>query len=107
MKLEVRAAMPNSVVEMSKGRWRKRWIRDEYASFQITPVRLIGPERSTGRGYVITAEAHLPEKYERYAGNFVRLPNGNHLFTVYVNHNAKTLAPFLASGLDEMDVREI
>src|SRR4051812_49418688 len=106
MKLEVRAAMPNTPIEMSKGRWRRRWIRDEFVSFQISPVRLIGPERSTGKGYVIKAEAPLPEKYERYASQFTRLPNGNRIFEVYVNHNRKTLAPFLASGMTEMAVTE-
>ncbi|MFM0326100.1 hypothetical protein [Caballeronia glebae] len=99
MRLSVRLTLPS---RNYRGKWRDEWV-----SFECIVVRLHGPVVS-GRGFgaFIHADVEVPLKYMPYASESRRNPDGTHRVEVILNHNAKTLAPFLASGLDEMDVRE-
>ncbi|MDR5856623.1 hypothetical protein P9239_00270 [Caballeronia sp. LZ062] len=99
MRLLVRLSKPSMY---HRGKWRP-----DYATFECLALRLHGPMVSgKGFGAFIHADVDLPPQYARYASEQRRNPDGTYRVEVIVNHNAKTLAPFLASGLIEMDVRE-
>ncbi|WP_156429502.1 hypothetical protein [Burkholderia sp. TSV86] len=70
--------------------------------------RLIGPVRS-GRDIpaYIFADVDLPEKYLKDAAGMRRNSDGTHRVEVIVNHNRRSLAPFLVSGDLEWDVRDL
>ena len=99
MRLLVRLSKPSRY-------WKRRWYED-YVTFECVVQRLHGPVIS-GRGFgaFIMADVELPPQYEEHGHPLRRNEDGTYRVEVIVNHNAKTLAPFLASGLDEMDVRE-
>lgn len=100
MRLEVRITKPSRRV-------RNRW-RDDCVTFECVVQRLIGPVRS-GRGIppYIYADIDLPDKYLKDAICTPRNPDGTHRVEVVVNHNRRSLAPFIASGDLEWDVREL
>jgi hypothetical protein len=74
-------------------------------------VRLRGPESNFAHGKrgatSIRADIELPEKYRNEKLLDLWNPDGTYPVEVVVNHNRKTLAPFLASGDLEWDVREM
>lgn len=104
MRLIVKASKWRSG-DFKRNRWTRRRVGTDDVWFQISPVRLIGPERWTAQGAVIAAEARLPLAAEVFASQFTRLPNGFYGFDVFVNQNTETLRPFLSSGLKEIEVR--
>jgi len=79
------------------------------ATFQIAPSKLIGPIRYPGRNQPaeIYAVAQLPDRYADFASELKRLPDGNYLFPVVVNHNRNTLRPFMNSGALETGSMEV
>jgi hypothetical protein len=70
-------------------------------------VRLRGPESTLAHGKrgatYIRADIELPEKYRSEKLLDLWNPDGTYPVEVVVNHNRKTLAPFLASGDLEWD----
>ena len=109
MTLEVKASLPNPVRRIGgSNRFSRRYRTDgRHAQFLISPYRLIGPVIYTGNGAIIYADAPMPDKYAAFADLFTDMGAGNRRFPVVVNHNRNSLAPFLASGLLEMDVTEV
>lgn len=100
MRLLVRLSKPSRY-------WKKKWHAD-FVTFECVVARLCGPVRFGGEfGAFIMADVDLPEQYKENASELRRNPDGTYRVEVIVNHNKKSLAPFLASGLSEMDVREI
>jgi hypothetical protein len=80
--------------------------RDEYVLFECRVMKLIGPVRgSRGIPDYIHADVELPEKYRENAMKSGWNDDGTYRVEVNVNHNRKTLAPFIASGDLEWDVR--
>jgi len=74
-------------------------------------VQLIGPEktewyRGTGRGY-IWADIEIPDDLKPHVSVAGFNADGTIRVQIWVNTHRKTLAPFLASGDLEWDVREI
>jgi hypothetical protein len=98
----------NRIVEMRPGRHKKPYMKDENIGFTTKVDKLIGPMKPGGRmgAGTIQAIGHLPPMYQKYGFDDRRQPDGSYLFDVAVWDNRKTFAPFLASGLLEMDVRE-
>lgn len=97
MRLLVRLTKPSLYI---RGKWRP-----DSVTFECVVQRLHGPMVSGKEfGAFIHADVDLPEKYEKYASDQTRNADGTYRVKVIVNHNAKTLAPFLASGLKELDV---
>jgi hypothetical protein len=87
------------LVRMMKPSVRKgRGWRDDYVTFECAVKRLIGPvQKMRGHADFIYADIDLPEQYREHALNCWNA-NGTYRVEVVINHNAKTLAPFLASG---------
>jgi hypothetical protein len=76
----------------------------------FTVTRLYGPVREShlkgemGRGY-IWADIVIPDELKPHVSVAGFNADGTIRVQVWVNTHRKTLAPFFASGLDEMDVR--
>ena len=82
--------------------------RDDYALFECLVTRLIGPvQRVRGFADYMRADVDLPEKYREHAMQSGWNKDGTYRVEVVVNHNRKTLAPFIASGDFEWDVKEV
>lgn len=85
-----------------RGRWR-----DDYVLFECAVARLLGPViRGRGIADYIRADIEMPEQYRHHAMLGLWNEDGTYRVEVLVNHNAKTLAPFIASGDLQWDVRE-
>ena len=102
MRLLVRMHNPMYGVSTGRNRWRRRYSPDQFVSFETTVTKLIRTDSVS----TIRAHGFMPEKYHDKTFESFYHPDGTYSFEVWINHNAKTLAPFLASGLKEMDVRE-
>ncbi|CAE6811422.1 hypothetical protein R69746_05638 [Paraburkholderia aspalathi] len=102
MRLLVRLRLPSILVG-------NRW-KEKYEIFECLVVRIKGPESNIAHGIrgatYIRADVELPEKYRNQKLMDLWNPDGTYPVEVVVNHNRKTLAPFLASGDLEWDVRE-
>lgn len=82
--------------------------RDEYAMFECLVTKLVGPvKRARGVPDYIYAHVELPDKYREHALKSGWNEDGTYRVEVSVNHNRKTLVPFLASGDLEWDVKEV
>lgn len=103
MRLLVRMFSFRPMVKMREGRWRRRQAPIPDVMFETTVVRIIGPVS----GGLLSADGFLPEKYAAHALPHRFQPDGTYRFEVHANHNRKTLEPFFASGLLEMDVTEV
>lgn len=87
-------------------RTKLRW-RDEFVTFECVVKRLIGPvSRMRGMADLLYADIEVPEKYREHAVLNCWNANGTYRVEVVISHNAKTLAPFLASGDDEWNFAE-
>lgn len=101
MRLLVRMYDPRESNHGSR-RSRPRRSPDQFASFETTVMKLIrGKSESVIHGY-----GFMPEKYAHLTDQRFYQKDGTYLFEVWINHNRTTLAPFIESGLLEMDVRE-
>ncbi|WP_060148890.1 hypothetical protein [Burkholderia ubonensis] len=99
------------VVKMSLPAVRHwRYVRENYATFECRAIRLRGPIRrgtpSHPMAAWIYADVIVPEQYRDKAAPHAWNPDGTYPVEVPVNWNAKTLAPFIASGELEWDVRD-
>lgn len=103
MRLLVRMLDPRETSETRPGRTVRRYSPDRFPLIETTVVRLVGPVR----GGSLRAYGFLPAKYAHLAFRHLYRSDGMYLFDVAVKRNRRTLAPFLASGLVEMDVRDI
>jgi hypothetical protein len=103
VRLMVRITLP--------GTFSGRFYRENYETFECRVVRLRGPVRSWrgrnthSRPDWIYADAILPEQYREYAREGAWNQDGTYPVEVVINHNLKSLTPFLASGDLEWDVR--
>ncbi|WP_438391099.1 hypothetical protein [Caballeronia sp. DA-9] len=101
MRLTVRLKKPSHFTR------RKGWVPG-WVNFETVVLKLYGPVRSgLGFGSYIQADINCPPQYLAFACPSCRNPDGTYRVEVVLNHNGKTLAPFLASGLKEMDVTEV
>ncbi|MFM0210430.1 hypothetical protein PQQ96_23795 [Paraburkholderia sediminicola] len=105
--MQVFAHLPLKTLRSVRGRRQSN-----YHSAWFNAVRLIGPERlefagggSRGRGYIL-AHVEVPDDLRDHLeqGGFNK--DGSYRAQVATNTHRKTLAPFLASGDLEWDVRE-
>jgi hypothetical protein len=94
---------PRLTVATRPGRARRKYNPDNFAMFETNVTRLF--KRSPGG--TLYAYGFMPEKYAPIAMQAYYQPDGTYLFEVNENHNRKTLEPFFASDLDEMDVTEV
>jgi hypothetical protein len=94
---------PMSGVVHRSNRWRRRYSPDQFVSFETTVTKLIRTDSVS----TIRAHGFMPEKYRSKTFERYYHADGTYSFEVWINHNSKTLAPFLASGLKEMDVTEV
>jgi len=82
---------------------------ENYQMFECLVVRLRGPvhELRDGKNSSswIYADVELPQQYREYALLGAWNADGTYRVEVVVNHNRKSLAPFLTSGDLEWDVR--
>ncbi|HEV2594139.1 MAG TPA: hypothetical protein VGU01_02930 [Sphingomicrobium sp.] len=85
--------------------------QSNYHSSYFTAVRLIGPTHAyidgteRGREY-IWADVEVPIDIREHMEPKSIKPDGTYRIQVSINTHRKTLAPFLASGDLEWDVRE-
>jgi hypothetical protein len=85
--------------------------QSNYYSGYFTVVRLIGPPHpyvagdERGREY-IWADVEVPDDLQAHMEPKAIKPDGTYRIQVTVNTHRHTLAPFLASGDLEWDVRE-
>ena len=78
---------------------RGRGWRDSCVVFECVVKRLIGPvSRMRGFPDLLYADIDVPEKYREHAVLDCWNADGTYRVEVLVDRNAKTLAPFLASG---------
>jgi hypothetical protein len=103
MRLLVRMHDPRETVRIARRRWIARYRPQHFATFETTVTKLIRRDSIS----TIYAYGFMPEKYAPLAIAAYYQPDGTYLFDVVINHNRKTLMPFVESGLLEMDVREI
>jgi hypothetical protein len=100
LRLLVRMTKPSTRVGL-------RW-KSHYETFECLVVRLRGPVlKARDVADFIHADVELPEKYREDAMQSLFNADGTYQVQVVVNHNAKSLGPFLASGDLEWDVREM
>lgn len=101
MRLVVRLRLPST--------WQGRRWKEDYEIFECVVVRIRGPEKTFTHGKhgatYIHADVDLPDKYRTPKLLDLWNPDGTYPVEVIVNHNRRTLAPFLASGDLEWDVR--
>ncbi|MBR8030812.1 hypothetical protein [Burkholderia vietnamiensis] len=97
------------VVKMSLPAVRHwRHFRANWVTFECRAVRLRGPVRQGTPAKPapawIYADVIVPDKYRDQAAPHAWNPDGTYPVEVPVNWNAKTLAPFIASGDLEWNV---
>lgn len=103
MRLLVRMSNPRVGRLFGRNGFRRRYMPDRFVAFETTVTRLI---RGKAVG-TIWAHGFMPDRYHDKTFEQFYNPDGTYTFEVNINHNAESLATFLASGLAEMDVTEV
>ncbi|WP_175425602.1 hypothetical protein [Trinickia violacea] len=80
--------------------------REAYETFECIVARVRLPVQGTGKAAYIFVDVDLPEKYRELAARRLRNPDGTYSVEAKLEDNRKSLAPFLASGDLEWNVRE-
>lgn len=88
---------------------RKGEMHEDTVLVETTVTRIFPREsRDDWKGFFIWVAAVVPDKYREgmRALDARWMPDGTFRAQAIVKDNAKTLAPYLASGHEEIDVRE-
>jgi hypothetical protein len=103
MRLLVRMFDPRLIVVQRPGRIRRRYNSDSIVTIETKVTRIFRDKP----GGTLYAHGFMPERYALIARPECYQSDGTYLFEVNEVHNRKTLEPFFASGLNEMNVTEV